>query len=143
MSQLDTIKEKEFVIALGNFINLVNGWILGSISETYRATKNFENNSSPLVAFILISTTIDFFAGFFAGISDLNNPGNAGLIYKNFLKRYMSGYDSKRLYKDLRCRLAHNFTIGSSYALIHKRHDLHGKIISQIMKTQSKNTFPI
>jgi len=120
----------EFDVKLGNFINLVNGWILGSISETYRATKNFENNSTPLVAFILVSTTIDFFAGFFAGISDLDNR-QASQIYKEFVRRYMPNYDPEHLYKDLRCRLAHNFTIGSYYALIHKRYDLHGKVISQ------------
>lgn len=131
MPQEDTTKEKEFDLAFGNFINLVNSWVLGSITETYRATKHSENNSSPLVAFILISTTIDFVAGFFEGITDLDNPGNAGRTYKRFLERYMPGYNSENLYKDLRCKLAHNFTIGASYALIHKRYDMHGKIIPE------------
>lgn len=129
------VNDREFTIALGNFINLVNGWILSSIMQTYEATKYSQKNSSPLAAFILISTTIDFFAGFFEGISDFNNHGKAGLIYKEFVNKYMPGYDSDKLYTDLRCRLAHNFTIGSYYALIHKNYTLHNKVVAQTGQT--------
>jgi hypothetical protein len=38
-------------------------WILGSIDETYNATKDGQNGSTPLVAFILVSAAIDFCGG--------------------------------------------------------------------------------
>jgi hypothetical protein len=39
-------------------------WILGSIDETYNATKDGQNGSTPLAAFILVSSAIDFRGAF-------------------------------------------------------------------------------
>lgn len=130
MGKTDVADEKEFVLAFGSFINIINTWILGSISEVYDATKDFKSNSTPMVAFILVSTTIDFIAGFFEGITTLDIK-NSRCIYINFLKKYMPNYDPENLYKDLRCRLAHNFVVGGSCLLTHKNSALHMKTFSE------------
>jgi len=43
-------------------------WVLGSIKVTYEATKDAQEQSTPLAAFILVSCAIDFLAGFMCGI---------------------------------------------------------------------------
>ena len=50
-------------------------WVLGSIKRTYEATKNGEEGSTPLTAFILISCAIDFLAGFMCGITSFQPKG--------------------------------------------------------------------
>jgi hypothetical protein len=102
-----------------------NGWILGSIKQTFRATEHAENGSTPLSAFILISCALDFFAGFYNGITDFD-PNKSGQKYKAFVSKYMPQYEANDICKHLRCRLAHNYTIGGNIGLIHhhqKEHD--------------------
>ena len=105
-------------------------WVLGSIGETYNATKDAQNGSTPLAAFILVSCAIDFIAGFLAGIPDFE-PGSAGANYKGFVKRYMPGYDPEDVYKNIRCRLAHNYTIGGGIGLIHLNPKVHDPLGSK------------
>ncbi len=102
------------------------GWILGSIRRTYDATKTAEEGSTPLAAFILISCAIDFFAGFFCGIKSFKpKPGEASKNYKDFVIRFFPQYDPADVYNHIRCRLAHNYSIGGGVALTHLHPELH------------------
>jgi hypothetical protein len=60
-------------------------------------------------AFILASCFIDYMAGFVYGRE------TTGKDYKYFVRDYLQMYDPSKLYKDLRCRLVHNYSVGSSY----------------------------
>lgn len=103
-------------------------WILGSIDETYNATRDGQNGCTPLAAFILVSSAIDFMGGFLEGIDDFD-PSSSGKIYKRFVEKYMPQYKAKYVYRNIRCRLAHNYTTGDGVALIHLNstaHDPHG-----------------
>lgn len=99
-------------------------WILGSIRQTYKATKDLENESAPLAVFILISCAIDFLAGFMCGITSFNSK-NSGKNYKAFVGRYLPQYDPEDIYHHIRCRLAHNYTIGEGVGLIHLKSEMH------------------
>jgi len=99
-------------------------WILGSIRKTYDSTKHEEGGSTPLAAFILLSCAIDFFAGFLCGITSFK-PGKVSANYKEFVKKYLSSYDAQDIYTNVRCRLAHNYTIGGNVALTHMNEAAH------------------
>ena len=116
--------DKDFLFALNKVRNTYETWILASINETYKATKNSQNNSTPLTAFILVSCAIDFVAGFFEGI-DTFTPRDSGEIYKRFIKKYMPSYDPVDVYKGVRCPLAHNYTIGNDVLLTHNKPKIH------------------
>jgi len=105
-------------------------WILGSIDETYNATRDGQNGSTPLAAFILVSCAIDFVSGFLEGIDSFELK-SSGKIYKRFVERYMHEYDSKDVYRNIRCRLAHNYTIGDGVALIHLNPTAHDPLGSR------------
>ena len=113
-----------FQSALARVKDKYTNWILGSIDETYNATKDGQNGSSPLVAFILVSAAIDFMAGFLEGI-DSFDPSSSGKIFKRFVEKYMPQYNAKYVYRSVRCRLAHNYTIGDGVALIHQNSNAH------------------
>jgi hypothetical protein len=105
-------------------------WILGSIDETYNSTRDGQNGSTPLAAFILVSCAIDFMAGFLEGIYTFELK-SSGKIYKRFVERYMRQYDSKDVYRSIRCRLAHHFTVGDKVALIHLNPSAHDPLGSR------------
>ena len=105
-------------------------WILGSIDETYNATKDGQNGSTPLVAFILVSSAIDFMGGFLEGI-DSFEPSSSGKNYKRLIEKYMPQYNYKNIYRNIHCRLAHHYTIGNGVALIHLNSTAHDPIGSR------------
>jgi hypothetical protein len=82
------------------------------------------------VAFILVSSAIDFMAGFLEGI-DTFEPSSSGKIYKRFVEKYMPQYNAKYVYRNIRCRLAHNYTIGDGVALIHLNSNAHDPLGSR------------
>lgn len=100
------------------------GWVLGSIKQTYEATKDGADDSSPLAAFILTSCAIDFLAGFFCGIESFTG-GQSSKNYKAFVTEYMPQYDPVDVYIHVRCRLAHNYTIGGHLYLTHNNRSIH------------------
>ena len=101
-------------------------WVLGSIQQTYEATKNLQGESTPLAAFILISCAIDFLAGFMYGITSFQPKAReSSKNYKAFVTKYLPQYYPDDVYNNIRCRLAHNYTIGGSVALTHLRPDRH------------------
>jgi hypothetical protein len=105
---------------------LYESWVLGSVKQTYDATKDWIGGSTPLAAFILVSCAIDFLAGFYCGIeSFLPKGGESSKNYKAFVAKYMPQYEPYDVYSNIRCRLAHNYTIGGSVALTHRHPELH------------------
>lgn len=79
------------------------------------------DGKSKMGAFILAGCFIEYLAGFRYG------KETTGQDYKNFVKNYMDYYDPESLYKDLRCKLVHNYSEGGSYTFIDGRMDLHFK----------------
>ena len=79
-----------------------------------------------LAAFILVSCAIDFLVGFFNGIDSFKpRPGDSSKNYTDFVKKYLTQYDPVDVYNHIRCRLAHNYTIGGNVALTHLHPELH------------------
>jgi len=77
---------------------------------------------SKMGAFILASCFIDYMAGFIAGRETKNED------YKKFVKDYLPNmYDSEKLYRDLRCKLVHNYSEGGSYIFAYANPTLHGQ----------------
>ncbi len=73
-----------------------------------------QKNGAPMGAFILASCLIDCLAGFRYGIS--GTPGEVGENYKNFINTYFEGkYDGQSVYKNIRCKLVHNYSEGGGY----------------------------
>jgi hypothetical protein len=100
-------------------------WVLGSIKRTYEATKDELDGSTPLAAFILVSCAIDFLAGFMCGIASFSPSGESSRNYKAFVIKYLPQYDPVDVYSNIRCRLAHNYSIGGSVALTHRNPAAH------------------
>ena len=117
-------KDKAFIANLEKVKEKYKTWVLGSIEVTYEATRESKNNSTPLAAFILLSCAIDFIAGFYSGLSNFDSR-NSGEIYKKFIRKYMTKYDPADIYVGIRCRLAHNYTLGEDIALTHQQPKLH------------------
>jgi hypothetical protein len=101
-------------------------WVLGSTRQTYLATKDSQGGSTPLAAFILVSCAIDFLAGFMCGITSFKpSAGESSRIYKAFVTKYLPQYDPEDVYINVRCRLAHNYTIGEDVALTNLKPQWH------------------
>lgn len=105
-------------------------WVEKSISTTYESLRNDDTNqTTPLMAYLLVSCAIDFIAGFYCGRKPRNRNNKSGKEYRMFVKDFMPNYDAEVLYKDLRCALAHNFALGESLALTHNKRWLHLKYV--------------
>ena len=84
--------------------------------------KKASAGGSKMGAFILASCFIDCMAGFVCG------GETGGRDYKNFVGNYLpSIYDPSKLYKDLRCKLVHNYSEGGSYWFTDNKPHLHGQ----------------
>lgn len=80
---------------------------------------------SKMGAFILAGCFIDYMAGFIAGRETTNKD------YKQFVRDYLPPlYDPEKLYKDLRCKLVHNYSEGGSYVFVDASPKLHGQKIN-------------
>jgi hypothetical protein len=82
--------------------------------------KRASSGGSKIGAFILASCFIDYMAGFLCGRKTKSKD------YKRFVCCYLPAYDSEKLYKDLRCKLVHNYSEGGSYWLKYNQPELHG-----------------
>jgi hypothetical protein len=91
--------------------------------------KRASAGQSKMGAFILASCFIDYMAGFIAGRE------TTGKDYKQIVKDYLpSLYDPEKLYKDLRCKVVHNYSEGGSYIFVDAKPALHGqKVDSKIV----------
>jgi hypothetical protein len=80
------------------------------------------SGKSKMGTFILASCFIDYMAGFVCGRETKSKD------YQDFVRDYMpSIYDPLKLYKDLRCKLVHNYSEGGSYVFTDGKPQLHGQ----------------
>ena len=96
-SQPPDIKIEEIISSFGQYA-------FGDIRH------NIENkdNSKPIAAFILCSCLIDQLAAYTYNHGTKENAK----YYKKFIQEYLPSYKPLSLYKDLRCLLVHNYSIG-------------------------------
>lgn len=90
----------------------------------FRDIERASQGNSKIGAFILASCFIEYLAGFRYGKA--TNRAD----YKSFVKSYLPDYDPEKLYRDLRCKLVHNYSEGGSYAFTDANPELHGKLMN-------------
>ncbi len=83
--------------------------------------KRASEGKSKMGAFILSSCFIEYITGFRYG-KETN-----GKDYKRFVAKYLTSYDAEKLYKDLRCKLVHNYSEGGSYMFTDNKAEFHLK----------------
>lgn len=114
----DLVREKNALInALDKSLY---DWALGDIKRA-----SIEG-SAKMAGFILGACFIDAMAGFWAGTYE-RDKGPAGIRFKCFVHKYLSQYDEVKLWKDLRCGLAHSYAEGGTYVLTDGKRGLHRK----------------
>jgi len=69
--------------------------------------------------YILISCAIDFLVTFWAGADSTRTH------YRNFVNTFFIGYDGENLYRELRCRMVHNHTVGERAIICWDEPDIH------------------
>jgi len=69
--------------------------------------------------YILISCAIDFLVTFWAGAD------SARTRYRDFVNTFFDGYDGEDLYRELRCRMVHNHTVGERAIICWDEPDIH------------------
>jgi|WetSurMetagenome_2_1015567.scaffolds.fasta_scaffold178807_2 hypothetical protein len=80
-----------------------------------------QNNCSNIAPFILCSCLIDSLAGFRYGWTkddEKSRKRSNRELFEAFVKSYLVSYEPKLLYKDLRCRLVHNFSVSNRYLFV-------------------------
>ena len=111
-------KEDELIIA--HIIASLNNFALNDIKKIIAADKR-----TLLASFILCSCFIEQVSGFrYAKVEHKTGKD----MFKSFIKEYMpSAYDPIKLREDLRNKLVHNYSLGSTYSLVEKMPDIHLK----------------
>lgn len=94
-------------------VDSLNEWAFQDINRAIRG-------GAKRGAFILASCFIDYLTCFY------HCQCSTEAHYINFVNTYMPDYDGKKLYKSLRCRLVHNYSL-DQYALTHHHSKLHLK----------------
>ncbi len=102
----------------------MNNFIINSIKKSlndmaFHDIKRASNGKAKMGAFILCSCFIEYMAGFVAGKETTKND------YIKFIEKYIPGYDANKIYKDLRCKLVHNYSEGGSYLFTDAHPELH------------------
>lgn len=115
--------ESDHKAAIEKLRHIFERWYLKGIESTYKETSK-EDSGSPLMAYILVSCMIDALAGYFAGRTQQRGFSKD---YKAFLDCYVRTHDSgiADWLWQVRCNLAHDFTLPQAIALTHRRPDLH------------------
>jgi hypothetical protein len=81
--------------------------------------KAIDNEMGP-TAYILISCAIDCLASFWKG------QDSSRTAYRDFVDEFFRGlYEGSELYRDLRCRLVHNYTVGERLIVCWGEADIH------------------
>jgi len=70
--------------------------------------------------YILISCAIDFLVTFWAGSDSTRTH------YQDFVNTFFVAYDGESVYRELRCRMLHNYTVGEHIIVCWDEPDLHG-----------------
>jgi len=85
--------------------------------------KRASAGQSKIGAFILASCFIEYMAGFVTGKETTKSD------YKQFVQDYLPQlYEPEKLYRDLRCKLVHNYSEGGSYMFTYAKPPLHGQV---------------
>lgn len=79
------------------------------------------NGGAKRGAFILASCFIDHLSCYYSG------EESTGQNYKCFVRDFLPQYDAEELYKDIRCKLVHNYSLGNNYSLTHHNCKYHMK----------------
>ena len=69
--------------------------------------------------YILISCAIDFLVTFWAGADSTRRR------YEHFVNTFFVGYGGEHLYRELRCRMLHNHTVGQRAIICWDEPDIH------------------
>ncbi|HBG74938.1 MAG: hypothetical protein A2X25_07440 [Chloroflexi bacterium GWB2_49_20] len=77
------------------------------------------DNGLQTAPYILISCAIDFLVTFWTGTDSTRKS------YPDFVNKYFDGYEGDILYKELRCRMVHNHTVGENAIICWDEPDLH------------------
>jgi len=99
----------------------------------YGDVERAADGKSLVGAFILASCMIDHLAYFYSPFGDEDR--GASRRFKEFCGRYLRNYQAQKLYRDLRCRLVHNYSEGGSYQFVSGQADLHLKPDSVTSRT--------
>jgi len=86
-----------------------------------------------IAEFILCSCFIDQVSGF------RYNTDKVGKRYRQFVREYLSSYNSNELYEDLRNKLVHNYSVGSYYGLTRNAPSMHLKEVNGILNLNLEN----
>ena len=70
--------------------------------------------------YILISCGIDYLVTFWTGSDSTRKR------YRDFVNGFFVGYDGDKLYRELRCRMVHNYTVGEGTIICWDEPDIHG-----------------
>ena len=89
------------------------------IDMAFGDIKKATSGNSILGAFILCSCYIDYLAFYYSDKSNVNER------YKEFVHVFLTKYDKEKLYKDLRCKMVHNYSEGGSYLFTHNNPSSH------------------
>lgn len=95
-----------------------------------------KTKGSKLIGFILGSMMIDYLAGFYSGVTLTSMNTNSGDRYKAFVKKYLSSYNPDDLWKQVRSRLVHNYSVGGDYGFTHMEMD--GKHFQKVLHQNNK-----
>jgi len=100
--------------------------IIKSLTDfALRDLKFIRDQDVLLVTFLAASCFIDVLGGIMAG------KRATGKTYRRFIKKYLTQYDTHNLYEDLRCALAHNYSVGRNYSLIRQNSAVHLKTTTE------------
>jgi len=108
---------KEFLI--NKLDERLLGWPYKNILEINN------NTDAKLACFILGACFIDVMAGFYFGIDCESSKKDSGKRFKEFVKIYLTKYDSETLWSDLRCGLVHAYAAGYKYLFVHNKPSYH------------------
>ena len=103
----------DFALFIDEFEAYFDDQIVGDIQMAI-------TNEMGAVAYILISCAIDCLASYWRG------QDSTGATYRGFVDEFFAGlYDGNDLYRDLRCRLVHNYTVGERIIVCWDEPDIH------------------
>lgn len=95
------------------------------LNKVFRQIKEISkpDGGKELYGFILGCLLIDYFAGFYTGVTKRTLYRNSDKRFKRFVKRYISKYDNRynsdHLWGAIRSRLVHNYAVDLDYGFTH------------------------
>lgn len=121
--------------------NLIREVKKSFFKDFYRQVKEIarpglKKKGHKLIGIILTSMFIDYLAGFYNGVTVKNLYKNSGKRYKDFIRKYLPNYNYDEMWRDIRSRLVHNYSVGKNYAFTHM--SLDGKHFAHVKHSNGK-----